>query len=162
MPPPPHHPSPASRPQPRPPLAGGARGPKWAQMDPKWPKVHFFHFWGPKCKKVLISTFGAQSAEKCSFAHFDPKKSKFRCRNHLFHKHLRPGGKKDPKCISGPKNAFWGPKCISGPKMHFGPPNAFLGPKMHFGVLFTPWPHMLMKQMVSASNFRLFGAKMRK
>ena len=43
-------------------------------------------------------------------------------------------------------NAFWAPKCI-------------LGPEMHFGVLFAPWPQMLMKPMVSASDFPLFGVK---
>ena len=56
----------------------------------------------------------------------------------------------------GAQNAFL------GPKMHFGLRNAFLGPEMHFGVLFAPWPQMLMKPMVSASDFRLFGVKMRK
>ena len=56
----------------------------------------------------------------------------------------------------GAQNAFL------GPKMHFGLRNAFLGPEMHFGVLFAPWPQMLMKPMVSASEFRLFGVKMRK
>ncbi len=56
----------------------------------------------------------------------------------------------------GAKNAFL------GPEMHFGSQNAFLGPKMHFGVIFAPWPQMLMKQMVSASEFRLFWVKMRK
>ena len=56
----------------------------------------------------------------------------------------------------GAQNAFL------GPKMHFGLQNAFLGPEMHFGVLFAPWPQMLMKQMVSASEFRFFGVKMRK
>ena len=53
----------------------------------------------------------------------------------------------------GAQNAFL------GPKMHFGLRNAFLGPEMHFGVLFAPWPQMLMKPMVSASDFRLFGVK---
>ncbi len=32
----------------------------------------------------------------------------------------------------------------------------------HFGVLFAPWPQMLMKPMVSASDFTLLGIKMRK
>ena len=54
---------------------------------------------------------------------------------------------------------FAAQNAFSGPKMHFGPQNAFWGPKMHFGVLFAPWPQMLMKQMVSASEFRLFGVK---
>ncbi len=56
----------------------------------------------------------------------------------------------------GAQNAFL------GPEMHVGLQNAFLGPKMHFGVLFAPWPQMLMKPMVSASDFTLFGVKMRK
>ena len=56
----------------------------------------------------------------------------------------------------GAQNAFL------GPEMHFGPQNAFLGPEMHFGVLFAPWPQMLMKPMVSASDFTLLGIKMRK
>ena len=54
------------------------------------------------------------------------------------------------------------------PKMHFGarkcildPKNAFSGPEMHFGVIFAPWPEMLMKPMVSASDFTLFGVQMR-
>ena len=55
----------------------------------------------------------------------------------------------------GAQNAF------SGPEMHFGLQNAFLGPEMHFGVLFAPWPQMLMKPMVSASDFTLFGPKKR-
>ena len=45
---------------------------------------------------------------------------------------------------------------------HFGAENAFLGPEMHFGVIFAPWPQMLMKPMVSASEFTLFVLKMRK
>jgi hypothetical protein len=56
----------------------------------------------------------------------------------------------------GARNAFL------GPEMHFGPQNAFLGPEMHFWVLFAPWPQMLMKPMVSASDFTLLGIKMRK
>jgi hypothetical protein len=56
----------------------------------------------------------------------------------------------------GAQNAFW------GPKVHFGPQNEFSGPKMHFGVIFAPWPEMLMKPMVSASDFTLFGVQMRK
>ena len=56
----------------------------------------------------------------------------------------------------GAQNAFW------GPKVHFGPQNAFSGPAMHFGVIFAPWPEMLMKPMVSASDFTLFGVEMRK
>ncbi len=56
----------------------------------------------------------------------------------------------------GAQNAFL------GPEMHFGPQNAFLGPEMHFWVLFAPWPQMLMKPMVSASDFTLLGIKMRK
>ena len=119
--PPPPHPPPGSRPQPRPPR-GGARGPKWAQMDPKCAKGHFFTFGAQNAKKCSFCTFGAQSAKRCSFSHFDTKKSKIRCRNHWFHKHLRPGGKKDPKMHFGPKNAFWGPKRI------FGPKNAFWAP----------------------------------
>ena len=56
----------------------------------------------------------------------------------------------------GAQNAFL------GPESHFGPQNAFPGPKMHFGVIFAPWPEMLMKPMVSASDFALFGVQMRK
>ena len=87
-------------------------------------KSAHFTFWGPKCEKCSFPTFGHKSAKKCSFPHFGSKKSKFRCRNHWFHKHLRPGGKNDPKmrfwaqkCISGPKTRFWAQKCISGTKM---------------------------------------------
>ena len=56
----------------------------------------------------------------------------------------------------GAQNAFW---C---PKMPFELRNGFFRPEMHFGVLFAPWPQMLMKPMVSASDFTLLGIKMRK
>ncbi len=119
----PPHPPPASRPQPRPPRGGGANGPKWIQMDPKCAKVHFFTF-GAEMQKILFSTFGAQCAKRCSFSHFDPKKSKIRCRNHWFHKHLRPGGKKDTKMH------FWTQKRVLEPRIHFWAPKCILGSKM--------------------------------
>ena len=120
---PPLHPPPASRPQPRPPLGGergGPNGPKWTQSAPK---CTFFTFGAQNAKKCSFSTFGAESPKKCSFSHFGSQKSKFRCRNHLFHKHLRPGGKKDPKMH------FWAQKRILEPEMHFGHKNAFWAPK---------------------------------
>ena len=91
------------------------------------------HFGAQNVKRCWFSTFGAQSAQKCSFTHFGTKKSKIRCRNHWFHKHLRPGGKKDPKMH------FWPQKCISEPKMHFGAQKCILGSKMLPGEKGPKW-----------------------
>ncbi len=99
---------------------GGPNGPKRTQSPPKG----IFHFWCQKCKRVLIFHFWSPKCEKVLISAFDPQKCKIRCRNHWFHKHLRPGGKKGPKnAFPGPKthfgaqNAFWAPKCILGSKM---------------------------------------------
>ena len=59
-----------------------------------------------------------------------------------------------PGRILVPQNAFWAQIRILGPEMPLGPENAFWG---HF----APWPQMLMKPMVSASDFTLFGPKKR-
>ena len=64
--------------------------------------------------------------------------------------------------------APFSPGSILVPKMHFWAQKAFwaskyvFGPKMHFGLLFAPWPQMLMKPMVSASDFPLWDVTMRK
>ena len=122
--PPPPHPPPASRPQPRPPLGGGGQmgpnGPKWTQsaqkfifslLVPKMQKSAHFPFLEPKVRKsanfrILIPKSGKSDAESIGFISI-----------------CGQGAKRTPKCISGPKNAFWGPKCI------FGPKNAFWAPK---------------------------------
>jgi hypothetical protein len=122
----PPHPPPASRPQPRPPPGGGGErggpnGPKWTQSAPK---CTFCTFGAQNAKKCSFSSFGAKSAKMCSFPHFEHKKCKIRCRNHWFHKHLRPGGKKDPKMH------FWAQKRILGPKMHFWTQKCIFGSKM--------------------------------
>ncbi len=109
---------PASRHQARPPLGGG--GGKWDQMD----TTRTCSLLGAKDKKLLISIFGGPKCERCSFPHSDPKKCKIRRRNHRFHKHLRPGGRNDPKMhFMGPRMHFGGAKCS------FGLQNACWAPK---------------------------------
>ena len=124
LPPPLPHPHPASRPQPGPPLGGGGRGepngPKWAQSAKRCP---FCISGAQNAKKCSFCISGAQNAKKGKIPLFGTKKCKIRCRNHWFHKHLRPGGKNDPKIH------FWAPKCILGPKCEFGPKMRFRAPK---------------------------------
>ena len=112
----------------RPSGGGGARG---GQMGPNGPKVqkgvHFCISGAQNAKKCSFCISGAQNAKKGEISLFGTKKCKIRCRNHWFHKHLRPGGKNDPKCISGPQNAFLGSKCDFGPKMRFWAPKCSPG-----------------------------------
>ncbi len=101
-----------------------ARGGKWAQMDPKCAKVHFLHFWGPKCKKGAHFPFLEPKVRKgAHFRILSTKSVKSDAETIGFISICGQGAKRTQKCISGPKNAFWGPKCI------FGPRNAFWAPK---------------------------------
>ena len=98
-------------PSPGRPSGGGGGG----QMGPNGHKVQkgaHFAFPEPKMRKsahfrILIPKSLKSDAETIGFISI-----------------CGQGAKRTPKCISGPKNAFWSPKCISGPKNAFGLQNA--------------------------------------
>ena len=125
---------------------GGPNGPKWTQSAPKYT----FSLLEPKMQKgAHFPLLGPKVRKSAHFRTLTPKSLNSDAETICFISIYDQGAKMTPKFILGPK-------------MHFGLQNAFLGPKMHFWVLFAPWPQMLMKPMVSASDFTHFGVKMRK
>ncbi len=102
---------------------GGARGPngpKWTQSAPKG----IFSLLGPKMQKSAhFPLLGPKVRKGAHFRILTPKSLNSDAETIGFISICGQGAKRTPKCISWPKNAFWGPKCILGPR------NAFWAPK---------------------------------
>ncbi len=92
-------------------------------MDPKCAKVHFFTFGVEMQKEYYFPLLEPKVRKRYRFRVLIPTSLNSDAETICFISICGQVAKRAPKCIFGPKNAFWGPKCILGPK------NAFWAPK---------------------------------